>query len=91
MNCKILIFTGSASPVGTVFANHSLFSIQGKLLLRIYPFVNMFFMHVLATGGVYRPNRNGTYIQIFRIQRGQLPPSPLRSREGTSDRKPKKF
>ncbi|CAF4849818.1 unnamed protein product [Rotaria sp. Silwood1] len=37
---------GSASPLGTVFANHSLFSIQ-------------------ATGDVYRPSRNGTYIQIF--------------------------
>ena len=37
---------GSASPLGTVFANQSTFSIQ-------------------ATGGVYHPNRNGTYIQIF--------------------------
>ncbi|UJR24846.1 hypothetical protein I4U23_006215 [Adineta vaga] len=37
---------GTASPVGTVFSNHSIFSIS-------------------ATGGVYHPNRNGTYIQIF--------------------------
>ncbi|CAF4107906.1 unnamed protein product, partial [Rotaria sordida] len=36
----------SASPLGTIFANQSLFSIQ-------------------ATGNVYRPSRNGTYIQIF--------------------------
>ena len=57
---------GSASPLGTVFSNHSIFSIQGKcrVLSEVYlltlPSVNH-----LATGGVYHPNRNGTYIQIF--------------------------
>ncbi|CAF3815350.1 unnamed protein product [Rotaria sp. Silwood1] len=41
-----ILVQGSASPLGTVFANQSLFSIQ-------------------ATSNVYRPSRNGTYIQIF--------------------------
>ena len=54
---------GSASPLGTVFSNQSLFSIQGTRLPRLanssISIVNV------ATNGVYHPNRNGTFIKIY--------------------------
>lgn len=54
---------GTASPIGTIFSNHSLFSIQGKTYILLVE--KSFDDLCLATNGVYHPNRNGTYIQIY--------------------------
>ena len=59
-----ILVQGSASPLGTVFANHTIFSISGKtFLLRFYFYELDCFP--IATNGVYHPNRNGTYIKIY--------------------------
>ena len=55
---------GSASPIGTVFANQSIFSIQGTTTNGIIYFVFIISV-IVATRPVNRPNRNGTYIRFM--------------------------
>lgn len=59
-----ILVQGSASPLGTVFSNQSLFSISGKLSFPIHIFL-IKITKIIATNGVYHPNRNGTYIKIY--------------------------
>lgn len=54
---------GSASPIGTVFSNHTTFSIKCESLCFHSLMINN--NNDLATGVVNRPTRNGTYIRFF--------------------------
>ncbi len=59
----INIYSGLASSVGTIFSNHSIFSIQSRSSTFhcnqiIYTTV------LLATENIHHPNRNETYISV---------------------------
>lgn len=56
-------YVGSASPLGTVLSNHSIFSIQGRQSPETK--MNSVNDSSVASGGVNRPARNGTYVRIF--------------------------
>ena len=56
-----LLVQGSASPVGTIFSNHSIFSIQSELQMQLF-FLECTPCIGVNGVGVNRPGRNGTYV-----------------------------
>jgi len=54
---------GSASPLGTVLATHSVFSIQSNIYF--YEFPTKYNVSFQGNSDVRRPKRNGTMISIF--------------------------
>lgn len=56
---------GTASPIGTIFRNHTIFSIQGIQETKELQFLlKEQFLLIVATRAVSRPSRNSTYVHF---------------------------
>ena len=58
------VVQGSASPLGTIFQNHTLFSFQSDIALFLLQKYITMMISFVATKSVNRPTRNGTFIHF---------------------------